>query len=165
MVKKTNFHCSDRLFSKIHQRFVLSQHIAAYKHQHKLPVKVPSVELGIITELKSEAAKLLLDGPSVENFIILLMKISITLQEDLIQSWESKSNATNMIQNLEETLRPQIKTLTIEILRDIKSARHELKKENKAQLEAVMARNIKIERLSSQNKELILHELLTIKDL
>ncbi len=159
-----NLKHSYKLFTKIQQRFVLAEQVAAYKYHHKLPIYVPEIEQRILVELKSQTIILQLDDKATANFIALLMQTSVKLQENLMKTWETQSNIKPEIQDLDKTLRPQIKLLTIEILQEIKLAIPELKAENKKQLNEMMMAEINVAHVSTQSKTLLLDALLNIKE-
>lgn len=164
MVEKLEFPHCEKLFSQIQQRFVLVEQVAAYKYQHQLPVYVPRVETKIISELKAAALAQQLDEQSVKPLIVFLMNISVQRQEALIKTWTQSNITKHTADNLENSLRPQIKTLTLDILKQIKQASGELKVEHRTALEKVMTKNIHPDNMSDSNKAQLLNLLLNIKE-
>lgn len=159
-----NLKHSYKLFTKIQQRFMLAEQVAAYKYHHQLPIYVPEIEKKILTELKSQAITLQLDDKTTARFIALLMQTSVKLQENLTIFWKTQPNIKLEIQDLDKKLRPQIKQLTIEILQEIMLAIPELKAENKKQLNEMMMAEINVAHVSAQSKTLLLNALLNIKE-
>jgi len=156
---------SYKIFNNIQQRFALSKQVAAYKHHHNLPVYAPEIEYKILIELKTLAVALQLDEKSVAKFIILLMHISVKLQENLIKYWKSHPNINLEIQDLHKTLRPQIKSVTMQTLQEIKLAIPELTTKNKNQLDKMVASQITCPDVSRKSKSQLLNALLNIKEL
>lgn len=164
MVQETDFpHCR-KIFSDIQKRFELAEQVAAYKHKYQMPIYAPNVESKIIAELESAALALNFEQNSVTPFILFLMAISVQRQEALFKIWADTNNTNLETPDLEHTLRPEIKALTLNILKQIKSAKDELKAENKLALEKIMTRNIHPDNMSDSNKAQLLNLLFNIKE-
>lgn len=107
-----------RILDVADQRLALMPGVAATKWQTHSPIAAPERERVVITHSGELAQPLGLSPESVERVFEIQVRLAREWEESLTQQWQAKGfNYTGPIPDLNKELRPQLDTITTEMLR------------------------------------------------
>ena len=114
------------LIGQVHARLELMEAVAAWKHQHHLPVTDAAREQKVLDATVLQAQELGIDPQGARALFSLQIALARKIQEDRIARWRAGEPFTVEIRDLDSDLRPALDRIGGQLLRSIYLALPEL---------------------------------------